>query len=272
MIDLMAGLAGIFLLVAVIYIAKQADAHKHEIDYLKVLGVKSAAETIRREVKSLREDLEKEQSKQGEQALPSVELPSVTMCEGDPCVPLSYAFGGYGTICRVDARHKNDERFYGTLRAFLAVACKHDGRQGLRLRVTFEGHTDEVPPGKSAECGLKESVGAACWASEGHGCCRESFRANLTVSARRAEEVFSFLREKLDENKDWDLLSCLERHVTISGRSWLDPIGGKREESKQCRDVMFKGAPSLDERSRIIESMKVEHDRRVTMRFSLEAR
>jgi hypothetical protein len=269
MIDLMAGLAGIFLVVAVSYIASESDRYDEEIKKARNTSIKAVAEEIRRETSALGAALKTIADRHGYRKDLSVDT-----CEGEPCVLLLKAFergpsdNDRGAKCTISKQLENDTTFYDSLRDFLAGACRFERSPNLSLRITFEGHTDEVPPGESAECGL-ENIITKC-VDPHFDCCEQSFRGNLKLSARRAVEVFAFLRARLEAKGEKDLVKCLESSVTVAGRSWLAPSDGKpRQPPKKCNNDVFRDASS-NRRSALQGTMRVDADRRVAMRFSLE--
>lgn len=119
------------------------------------------------------------------------------------------------------------------------------------VSMTLEGHTDRHPflPGAPG-CGV-DKVG--CTSPKSEKCSRAGFENNVRLSAARAQSVF-FAMERVVAN-DQRLAACLEKHFVVAGRGPVEPVDGRPwrsehtdEEDELNRRVILKirAQPSLD--------------------------
>ncbi len=228
--DLMAGVAVVFLLMAVMFIRKvNAEKEKVKQDLSKATQRidksqerrekvhKSIAE-LREKLQALNERVNKELGgnfinvEAGEYAL-EVEFEELQFGRGRCTVPRTYANkleGGaaqlVGTICD---------------------AVKAISDAGAKATIGLEGHTDNEPfVGKSAECGVTQSSAHL------------SFENNVRASAARAQSVFLSIRNALPEGSD--ARQCLDDNFVVSGRGEAAPIDKTHPEDERNRRLVIR--------------------------------
>lgn len=224
--DLMAGVAVVFLLLAVIFILearKQREVAIQEKE--KAIGkVDSQKEGVQSSLLALREDL--------------VEL-DATLDGG--FIALSGLDGGVNALeiefknlqfglgqCRTPTAYVEQfERGAVPLinRVCQAVDSMRDA--GAEPSIILEGHTDDRPfLGTSGECGVR------------NGSAQVSFENNVRASAARAQEVFFTIRSQL-EDAGYEL-DCLDANFVVSGRGQTAPRPGTTGNDPSNRRLVIR--------------------------------
>jgi hypothetical protein len=117
-----------------------------------------------------------------------------------------------------------------------------------RISMTLEGHTDRKPfRAVSRGCGIDrpELTGECAQNPESPGCDRVGFENNVRLSGARAQNVFFTMRTAVAG--DARLSTCLERNFVVAGRGPVEPRDGQpwaapRTESEDAdnRRVLLK--------------------------------
>ncbi|MCY1019356.1 hypothetical protein [Pyxidicoccus sp. MSG2] len=224
--DLMAGVAVVFLMLAVIFILearKQQEAAIQEKE--AALGrVDSQKEGVQASLLALREDL--------------VTL-DATLDGG--FISLSGLDGGVNSLeiefknlqfglgqCRTPSAYVEQfERGAVPLirRVCEAVDAMRDA--GAEPTIILEGHTDDRPfLGTSGECGVRNGITAV------------SFENNVRASAARAQEVFFTVRSQLtDAGYERE---CLDANFVVSGRGQTAPRTGVEANDPTNRRLVIR--------------------------------
>jgi hypothetical protein len=120
------------------------------------------------------------------------------------------------------------------------------------VTLTLEGHTDQAPffPGTPG-CGVDRPT--CLTSSESPACQQVGFENNVRLSAARAQSVFFAMQRAVSQ--DAELSACLERYFVVAGRGPVEPANGQPwhgvqapEEKEQNRRVVLKirAQPSMD--------------------------
>jgi flagellar motor protein MotB len=127
------------------------------------------------------------------------------------------------------------------------------------ITMTLEGHTDHKPfiPG-SPGCGVDRIT---CLNGRGETECQQvGFENNVRLSAARAQSVFFLMQRAVSGNSE--LSSCLEKYFVVAGRGPVEPLDSRpwnsdRSESaaEQNRRVVLKirAQPSMETASLVDE-------------------
>ncbi|MBN9686388.1 MULTISPECIES: hypothetical protein [unclassified Corallococcus] len=207
--DLMAGVAVVFLLLAVIFILDARQQREEAIREKEVAigkvdsqkdGVQASLVALRAELVTLDTDLdggfiEMSGLDGGVNAL-EIEFKNLQFGLGECRTPPEYVqqfrLGAVPLIERVCA----------------AVDAMRDA--GAEPSIILEGHTDDRPfLGTSGECGVRNGVS------------RFSFENNVRASASRAQEVFFTVRDQLPAASY--ARTCLDANFVVSGRGQTAP-------------------------------------------------
>ncbi|RKH74677.1 hypothetical protein D7W81_00560 [Corallococcus aberystwythensis] len=224
--DLMAGVAVVFLLLAVIFILEARKQREEAIrDKEVAIGkVDSQKDGVQASLVALREDL-------------------VVLNSGldGGFIALSGLDGGVNALeiefknlqfglgeCRTPPEYV--EQFQrGAVplihRVCEAVDAMRDA--GAEPSIILEGHTDDRPfLGTSGECGVR------------NGIARFSFENNVRASASRAQEVFFTVRNQLqDAGYERD---CLDANFVVSGRGQTAPRPGTAGNEPSNRRLVLR--------------------------------
>jgi flagellar motor protein MotB len=113
------------------------------------------------------------------------------------------------------------------------------GGDRVEVTITLEGHTDQEPylPGKPG-CGVDYTPCAATPTAP--ECQQLGFENNVRLSGARAQSVFFEMQRSVGGNQK--LSECLEKYFVVSGRGPVEPIDGG-----QWRDSR---SPQVDELNR----------------------
>ncbi|NMO19675.1 hypothetical protein HPC49_12585 [Pyxidicoccus fallax] len=224
--DLMAGVAVVFLLLAVIFILearKQREAAIREKE-VAIGKVDSQKEGVQASLLALREDL--------------ISL-DATLDGG--FISLSGLDGGVNAL---EIEFKNLQFGLGQCRtppAYVeqfkrgavplihrvceAVDAMRDA--GAEPTIILEGHTDDRPfLGTSSECGVRNGVAEV------------SFENNVRASAARAQEVFFTVRGQL-EDAGYER-ECLDSNFVVSGRGQTAPRPGTDGSEPSNRRLVIR--------------------------------
>jgi flagellar motor protein MotB len=120
------------------------------------------------------------------------------------------------------------------------------GRARATLSMTLEGHTDRksfLPFHRG--CGVDR---ISCGRSRDSVECKKlGFENNVRLSAARAQNVFFEMRHEVDGDIDKKLSRCLEKYFVVAGRGPVEPVHGSNwqeehsdEDDNQNRRVLLK--------------------------------
>ncbi|MCP3061109.1 hypothetical protein LXT21_20215 [Myxococcus sp. K38C18041901] len=222
----MAGVAVVFLLLAVIFIL---EAHQQREAAIR--DKEAAIEKV---------DSQKEGVEESLYALHS-SLQVLDAELGGGFIALSELDGGVNALeiefknmqfelgqCRTPPAYVEQfERGAGPLihRVCEAVNAMRDA--GAEPSIILEGHTDDRPfLGTSSECGVRDGV------------VQHSFENNVRASAARAQEVFFTVRKQLrDAGEDRD---CFDSNFVVSGRGQTAPRPGADGGDAENRRLVIR--------------------------------
>jgi len=111
-----------------------------------------------------------------------------------------------------------------TLRQIFPTICQAVGSTstGLQKTITLEGHTDNAPPLGVSCKGI--AAATACFQHKDATCKDQGFKANVQLSAARAQHVFFEARDALRDQPA--VAQCLERNFMVAGRGPMEPLDG----------------------------------------------
>jgi flagellar motor protein MotB len=101
-------------------------------------------------------------------------------------------------------------------------------RSRARISMTLEGHTDRRPfQAVNRGCGIdRPELTARCAQNDPTSTCeRTGFENNVRLSGARAQNVFFAMRTAVAQ--DQRLSACLERNFVVAGRGPVDPKDGR---------------------------------------------
>ncbi|MBZ4401110.1 hypothetical protein OWM54_08215 [Myxococcus sp. MISCRS1] len=224
--DLMAGVAVVFLLLAVIFIL---EAHQQREAAIRdkeaaIEKVDSQKEGVEKSLSRLRSDLLQLDAKLdggfialsgldgGVNAL-EIEFKNLQFALGKCQTPRTYV--GQFDDGAVDLIEQ----------VCLAVDDMRDA--GAEPSIILEGHTDDRPfLGTSSECGVRDGV------------VEYSFENNVRASAARAQEVFFTVRNRLPEGSK--ARTCFDSNFVVSGRGQMAPRPGADGGDAENRRLVIR--------------------------------
>lgn len=255
--DLMAGVAAIFLLIAVVFIliaAKRSENERrqHERVEEQIDELRNFKEQMVSRLELLSNRIAKDEVLErfvrvDKEAARGDKFLLVVVFDREQ---LSFA----SEECELkDAQREIVRR---TSRHVLGHVCEFakqlrpDNNSAARatLSMTLEGHTDRKSflPARRG-CGV-DSVGCGR-DRDSIECKKIGFENNVRLSAARAQNVFFEMRRELDGKgkDDKELSDCLEEHFVVAGRGPVEPVRGgdwqqeqSIEQDNQNRRVLLK--------------------------------
>lgn len=227
--DLMAGVAAIFLLIAVVFILVAAKRHE---------GVTSQMAEIQRVRTTILDRLDNlRQALQSDGRLRDAVSIDKEAGGGDPFLfvvvfnrrRLSFA------PARCELLPEQKAMIEEIAPPILSHVCdfveklEEGGLQSrAAISMTLEGHTDRLPfRAARAVCGIDQPrLTEFCAQSERSELCeRNGFANNVRLSGARAQNVFFAMQEAVARERR--LSNCLERNFVVAGRGPVDPTDGK---------------------------------------------
>lgn len=226
--DLMAGVAVVFLLLAVIFILEarqQREAAIQEKD--RAIGkVDSQKEGVRSSLSTLRKELE-----DLDQTLDGGFIALSGLDGGVNALEIEFKNLQFGLgQCRTPTAYV--EQFeQGSVPLINRVCAAVDSMRdaGAEPSIILEGHTDDRPfLGTSGECGVRNGVAQV------------SFENNVRASAARAQEVFFTIRDQLVDVDAGYELNCLDENFVVSGRGQTAPRPGTTGSDPSNRRLVIR--------------------------------
>ncbi len=256
--DLMAGIAAIFLVIAVIFMVRAQQSEKRALREKEAASKR--AMLYENKIVSTRDAVERLFSTL------SAELPKeIATVERDGAFGLEIEFTAAtfekGACALVDhprsKRRSNVQQVADpVLRNVCQFALENDptslgmsapshNAPSAKLSITLEGHTDAVRAGTSARCGTAAIANREELARGVQAKTAEKLYNNVRLSGARAQEVFFALREAIGDAPPapggLGLAQCLDHLFVVSGRGpaatkdWETTVA---EDSKQRKVVM----------------------------------
>ena len=274
--DLMAGLAAIFLLIAVVFILlsntreQLAAVREHESTDMKarcqekIDELKGIKDNIQNTISALRTAFE---SNPRLMEFASIDEDALRR---DPFVfPLLFRqnrLSFASSECTLSAERAGPFLEVAPLLVNSVCAAaeslqKQAGKDGkLNITIALEGHTDQEPylPG-NVGCGVDH---IACIRTPDPPACRQlGFENNVRLSGARAQSVF-FAMQRAVAN-DSALSTCLEKYFVVSGRGPVEPIDGRNWQEPRSpledelnRRVVLKIRPQATMEGLVAEDMR----------------
>lgn len=227
--DLMAGVAAIFLLIAVVFIliaAKRGERAQTQVDEFERLK-----KTTLDRLNSMRQAL------QNDELLRDVVSVDEEARGRDPFLVVVVfnrrRLSFESAQCDLLAEHR--KMIMDVAPRVLSHVCdvadnpEQGGSQSrARISMTLEGHTDRRPfQAANRGCGIdRPELTARCAQNEETASCeRIGFENNVRLSGARAQNVFFSMRMAVAE--DVRLSTCLERNFVVAGRGPVEPRDGR---------------------------------------------
>jgi hypothetical protein len=223
--DLMAGVAVVFLMLAVIFILRlqnqlnQTKSDHERIDQI-VKANRSERERVATEFDLLKQELQKQQATEQDGGLRAGFFR--VMEQNDPnIIILEAAAGGDGAQTQAQGalfrsnqcdvtQEAEDSGVVRSLLAKVSAICRKqeelmDG--GTMVEINLEGHSDPFKP-TERRCNVRLD---------------NEFFDNIRLSAARAEALFFRVLELADKQGDTTVKSCLRTSFVVSGRGSVEP-------------------------------------------------
>ncbi len=236
MTDLMAGVAGIFLLIAAIFMIQAMASREHERKAAKknedkLRKIQGEDLEARRFLKDLEQDF-----------LANDQFKGVLDVKYDPkqdpyMIELTlnrnrFRFGSRECSLTSEMR----AAIVGPIREAAGKICNWNGAATRLSAITMEGHTDNQPfLAADEKCG---AVPTTCTAGDAGDCQRAGFENNVRLSGARANNVFFELRSSVD--RDSNLAACLDNFFVVAGRGPIEAKGTTPEDRDRDRRVVIK--------------------------------
>jgi flagellar motor protein MotB len=237
--DLMASVAVMFLLIAAIFMVrslaqarKSGEEEKQSREAAKrfeatIQSAQAEDKTSREALQRLVAELKRDSSVRGADIdyHPDIDPYLVTIVFSENL--LHFDVGAFN----LDPQAAATVRGLGP--TILKKTCHLVAETGRVEQITLEGHTDNQGiPG--CETSLAKPV-----------CAEPSFKNNVDLSAKRAQNVYFALRTAI--GGDPKLMSCLDKHFVVSGRGPVEPLNGANwrdhqddEQKRKNRRVVIK--------------------------------